>query len=96
MVAGRGRLGAAVVVATRVVREIRRDLPARTKTLVERDVGGARLRHLGLQHLTVGSPKGSLAVPWLEIRRISFFFLIFRFEHVCIQVGNRARYNLRE
>lgn len=74
MVAGRGRLGAAVVVAARVVREIRRDLPARTKALVERDVGGARLRHLGLQHLPVGPPKGSLAVPWSEIRKNIIFF----------------------
>lgn len=62
MVAGRGRLGAAVV-AARVVGEIRGDLPARAKTLLERDVGGARLRHLGLQHLSVGSAQRPLAVP---------------------------------
>lgn len=63
MVAGRGRLGAAVVVAARVVREIRGDLSARTKTFLERDIGGARFRHLGLQHLPVGPAKGPLAVP---------------------------------
>lgn len=62
MVAGRGRLGAAVV-AARVVREIRGDLPARAKAFLERDVGGARLRHLGLQHLPVGPAQRSLAVP---------------------------------
>lgn len=62
MVAGRGRLGAAVV-AARVVREIRGDLSAGTEALIERDIGGARLRHLGLQHLTVGTAQGPLAVP---------------------------------
>jgi len=59
------RHGRLVVAAGRAVREIRRDLSARTKTLLERDVGGARFRHLGLQHLAVRSTKRPLAVPWI-------------------------------
>lgn len=69
MVAGRGRLGAAVVVAARVVGEICGDLPTRTKTFLERDVGGTRFRHLSLQHLSVGPAKRPLAVPWCLKRR---------------------------
>lgn len=64
MVAGRGRFGS-VVTAGCVIREIRGDLSARTKTFLERYVGSPRLRHFGLQHLSVRSAERPFAVPLL-------------------------------
>lgn len=61
MMAGRGRLGAAVIRAG-VVREIRGNFSTRTKTFFESDVGGTWLRHFGLEHLPIGTAQRPLTV----------------------------------
>lgn len=62
VMAGRGRLWTAVS-RVRVVREIRGYFSSWTKTFLERDVGGSRLRHFCLQHLPVRAAERPLAVP---------------------------------